>query len=281
MVVEEAGKYALVSSGVSPAHLPPDETALMSALFSKRQAVFPAKHKDLINSARKGHHQQLVKMVRGKLLKPNRGWFYPAAVLSVSAAGLCGLLLPLSVWAVMSLAGFVLWSSCVALVAVRTWDLTPGLADDRGHGAVILALAVEITAAGAISIVWGRWLAEIIDWPTVVAVAGVVAVNAVFSRLLPAPTDTGREILKQAQGFKLWLTNIEEGRPGGPSRFEKFLPHAVALDAAGKWGRRFGVPKRKGSFSPRWYQGSRWHTINAETLAASLSMLPRSKGDGM
>ena len=281
MVVEEVGKYALVSSGVSPANLPPDETVLINSLFADRSAVFPSMHRELINSARRAHRQKLISMIRGNLYRSNRIWFYPAAIISVAAAAASGLLLPVSVWVIVSLAGFVFWCSFVALVAVRTWDLAAGLADDRGLGAVTLALTLEIIVVGAISFVWGRWLAGAIDWTTVAAVVAVVVVNAVFSRLLPSPTPKGREILEQSRGFAMWLASPEEGRPGGPSRFEKYLPYAVALDAASKWGRRFGKPKRQGSFSPRWYQGSRWHTINAETLAASLSMLPRSKQDGI
>lgn len=278
MIVEEEGRYALVSSGISP-YLPADEEVLMKALFAKRMAVSPAKHPGLVKAARKAHRKELQRQVRGKLLRYNRGWYYPAAVISLLGAAGSAWLQPAPLWSALAMMGFVLWGCLLAWVAVRTWTIIPGLVDDRGRGVVSLAIAVELGAAFGTSFLWGSWLAQSFGWLTIAAFLGIVLVNAVFSWLLTAPTSLGAEALHQAQGFKAWLTDSEEGRPGGPSRFEKHLPYAVALDASSQWGRRFGVPKRKGSFSPRWYQGSRWHTINAETLAASLSMLPLARKD--
>lgn len=282
MIVEEEGKYALVSTGIRPTNLPGDEGALLDSLFAEKTAVFPEKNLDLFNSARKVHRDHLSGQVRDNLLKLNRGWFYPAALLSLAAAALSGLLLPAPITSSLGLAGFVLWGSLAALVAVRTLALVSSLVDERGVGAVFLVLVLEIIIAALIGYGWGSWLADSFDWLTVVAAVGIILTNAVFSRLLPAPTPEGQECLVHARGFGAWLTSKNfEVLAGGLSRFEKYLPYTVALDISAKWGRRFGVPRRKGTFSPRWYQGSRWHTINAETLAASLSMLPKPAQEKM
>lgn len=276
MIVEEGGKHALVSTGLRPGNLPPDEAALADSLFSERMAIFPAKHKDLVVRARGVQRQQIIEQVRGKLLKSNRLWIYPAAVMALVGAGLSGLLLPVPTLSTVALAGFVLWCSLVVWVVVRTWDLFPGLVDDRGAGIVVLVLGAELLVIGGVTILWSRWLAGDFGWLAVATILGIPAVIGISARLIPGPTSAGRELLKQFKGFRIWLTDYKEGRPG-PSRFEKLLPYAVALDVASSWGKRFGVPKRKGSLSPRWYMGSRWHTINAETLTAALSTLPKIK----
>ena len=277
LIVEEGGNFALVSSGVRP-YLPVDEEALMNSLFAKRMTVFPAKHQELLHSARKAHKKQLSRLIKGKLLKANRGWFYPAVLFSLAGIALSAWLMPAPIWGLPGLAGFALWCSLIALVAARTLDLAPSLADDRGVGVVTLALLGEVILVLALSFIWGRWLAGIYDWLTVAAVVGIVGVNTVFSRLLVAPTPEGRAALKHTEGFRRWLRSKEgKAESEDPSSFEKYLPYAVALDATSRWGRRFSPVKGKGSLSPRWYNGSRWHTINAETLAAALSTLPRSK----
>gem|GEM_PF-2307637 len=278
MIVEEEGKHALVNSGLSQG-LSTDEETLVNTLFAQRMAISLEKDKSILQAARTAHRRAL--RLRGKdLFRRNRGWFYLAGVASVVGVALSGLLLPAAPREMGLLAGFALWCALLALVAVRTLDLAPGLVDERGRGVVAMVLGVELVLAVGVSFLWGRMVAQPFGWLTVLAVMLVVAVNVCASRWLPAPTPKGWEGLNQARGFILWLLDDTQS-PGGPARFQKYLPYALALDSARRWGRRFGAPRRRGSFSFRWYQGSRWHTINAETLAAALSQLPRSRGNKM
>lgn len=269
MIVEEEGNYALVSSGIRP-YLAPDEEALVQTLFAKKMAVFPAKDWSLLKAARRAHGRSVSRQARD-LLRRRRGAAYTLAVLGALAAMGSGWLLPAVPGVRIGLVGFVLWAAVLAGVALRTGILLPALVDERGRKVVALVLIVELAIAGAITYLWGDWLAASYDWLAILAILGITAASAALSRVLLTPSSQGRELLAQARGFREWL--LEKERPGGLSRFEKYLPYAVALDAVSRWGRRFGMPKRKGSFSPRWYQGSRWHTINAETLAASLSLM--------
>lgn len=271
MIVEEEGNYALVSSGIR-SFLPADEEALTKTLFQKRQAVFPAKDGALFRAARRAHRHSLSGQAKA-LLRRRRGWFYAIAGLTLLAAVYSGWLLPASLAVRLGLVGFALWAAVLAWVALRTWVLLPALVDEKGAKSLALILVTELVVVGAITYLWGDWLAPYYGLLTLIALLSIAGLLAVLSRVLLAPTPQGREILAQTQGFRDWL--LQKERPGGPARFEKFLPHATALDAVNRWGRRFGMPKRQGSFSPSWYQGSRWHTINAETLAASLSLLPR------
>lgn len=269
MIVEEGGNYALVNSGIR-SYLPPDEEVLAQVLFAKKMAVFPAKDRSLLREARRAHGRSVSGQARD-LLRRKRGIAFALAVLGVLAAMGSGWLLPASLGVRIGLVGFELWAAVLAGVALRTGTLFPALVDEWGGKAVALVLVLELAIAGAITYLWGDWLAVSYDWPAILAILGIIALSVALFRVLPAPTSRGRELLAQARGFREWL--LEKERPGGPSQFEKYLPYAVALDAATRWGRRFGMPKRKDSFAPRWYQGSRWHTINAETLAASLSLL--------
>lgn len=277
LIVEEAGKYALVRGGAGQP-LPRDEETLLQALFARNQAVFLHRDRTLLRTARQRQKRELLALARGKLLHFNRGRIYPAAFLAAAGAVLSSRLLPVSVGVTLAFLGFMLWGFALAMLALSTAARLPGLADDWGWTAVALVLAAELAAAAGLTWLWGRWLATHLGWTMPAAGLGINAATGFFLRALTVPTPAGQQLLDQARGLRQWLA-MDREKPGGPARFEKYLPYAVALDVAGLWGRRFGVPRRKGGLTPRWYQGSPWHTVTAEALAASLTRLSPSPGD--
>ena len=70
--------------------------------------------------------------------------------------------------------------------------------------------------------------------------------NALFYHLLKAPTLSGRKIMDQIEGFKLYLSVAEKDRLNllnppekTPALFEKYLPYALALDVENAWSEQF------------------------------------------
>lgn len=65
-------------------------------------------------------------------------------------------------------------------------------------------------------------------------------------RLMPAHTEKGAELLRQIDGFAMYVTAEKEflARVNAPEdtveRYEAILPYAIALGAADKWNARFG-----------------------------------------
>jgi Predicted membrane protein (DUF2207) C-terminal domain len=83
-------------------------------------------------------------------------------------------------------------------------------------------------------------------WP-VVAVAIVMAVLDVsFLHFMRTPTQEGRKLLDQVEGFRLFLKEVEQlpmNQSEAPHEqagvYEKFLPYAVALEVEQDWCNRF------------------------------------------
>jgi uncharacterized membrane protein YgcG len=83
---------------------------------------------------------------------------------------------------------------------------------------------------------------------------------------LQAPTMAGRKIMDQIEGFRQYLGVAEEDRLNAlnppdktPELFERFLPHAIALDVENRWAKRFaGVLAAAGAGAAvsTWYAGS-------------------------
>ena len=84
---------------------------------------------------------------------------------------------------------------------------------------------------------------------------------------LQAPTEAGRKIMDQIEGFRQYLGVAEEDRLNAlnppdktPQLFERFLPHAIALDVENRWAKRFASVLAAAGTSAAigtWYSGTR------------------------
>ncbi|WP_339925752.1 DUF2207 domain-containing protein [uncultured Cyclobacterium sp.] len=96
-------------------------------------------------------------------------------------------------------------------------------------------------------------------------------VNAIFIQLMNAPTVSGRKIMDEIEGFRMYLNAAEKPlletyNPPGitPEIFEKLLPFAIALEVGEAWGKAFerkleslGEDQNNRSYyRPIWYTGS-------------------------
>ncbi len=115
----------------------------------------------------------------------------------------------------------------------------------------------------------------------VASILFLVAMNLVFYRLLKAPTNLGRRIMDKIEGFRMYLATAEEHRleklhppDKTPELFEKYLPYALALEVDQEWSEKFaGVLSRAAAsegYSPHWYHGHHWNSMNTGSFASSL-----------
>jgi len=121
------------------------------------------------------------------------------------------------------------------------------------------------------------------------AMLAIVPMNFAFYYLLKAPTLTGRRVMDQIEGFKLYLSVAAVERnsilhpPGATAELsEKYLPFALALDVEHEWSEQFAevlaVTGKAGEqgYSPNWYSGRSWNSLGkrgglASSLGGSLS----------
>lgn len=110
----------------------------------------------------------------------------------------------------------------------------------------------------------------------------LVVINVLFIHLLKAPTQFGRKLLDQIEGFKLYLATAEQHRLDvmhppemTPELFEQYLPYAMALDVENQWSKNFALHVRSSisnrsnqAYHPEWYVG------------ASISLGSHSRGFG-
>ncbi len=76
----------------------------------------------------------------------------------------------------------------------------------------------------------------------------LAALNLLFYWLLKAPTQKGRGVLDQIEGFRMYMITAEEKRLNAlnppektPALFERYLPYAMALDCENEWNNKFSA----------------------------------------
>jgi len=95
-----------------------------------------------------------------------------------------------------------------------------------------------------------------------------VVMHALFIWLMRAPTPSGRKVMDEIEGFKMYLGTAEQDRLDRmkspeltPEVFESFLPYAYALGVENNWCERFAreMPQelqQRSAYNPAWYHGN-------------------------
>lgn len=134
----------------------------------------------------------------------------------------------------------------------------------------------------AITQVYGTWKAGF----TLIFIA-LILMNIVFLFLMPAPTQKGRDVTSEIEGFKLYLETAESKRfakaaAGNVAQapptmtqelYERYLPYAVALDVEKPWSKYFEkmLPAAAETFSPTWGHIQSLSGNSASSFSKSLS----------
>jgi len=79
----------------------------------------------------------------------------------------------------------------------------------------------------------------------------MIGINLLFQWLLKAPTQAGRKLRDEVEGFRDFLSTVELDkfrtlypREIVPDTLDRFFPYAYALDLEHEWNERFGSAVR-------------------------------------
>lgn len=255
----------------------PGERALFETLFAGAPVVAVDRGSGpRLRAARAALEAVIETEYEGAVFRRNRGWFALGVVVSLLAvAGAIFLVRPgVEVVAAGILTGLGFASLLLRLRHLaRRWReastrlaglgrLLPELVALVAFTVVPLGFLVLVFADTGQGVPFALWTpAEI---ATVGAVPVIVLLQAVFWRLLHAPTRAGRRLLDELAGFRRYLEVAEEHRLGilhppelTPELFERYLPWAYALDCEHAWSARFNEVLREAAVTPAsgWYVG--------------------------
>lgn len=114
-------------------------------------------------------------------------------------------------------------------------------------------------------------------------VLGIILLSGalVFNYLMKSPTEKGRAIMDEIEGFKMYINTAEKRQLDSieepeltPERFEALLPYAIALGVENKWGKRFEnvlkTAMQDQEYNPVWYTGAKYTAFNATSFTNSV-----------
>lgn len=286
-IVEDGDGSFRLERRAAPAGAPaltPGEQALYETLFAGTTMVpLSSASRARLRAARLALEAAIAREHERAVFRRNRGWFALGVGLSLAVvAGVEAAVQPrpdvvlLGLFAGMAVAftlasvrnGLRGWKEAgtvrarIRALASALLSLALFLGVLLGGVAMVLLGMSELVAAvpsGLLAVPWtpaGLALA--------IAIPLLVGVNALFLRLLHAPTQAGRRLLDQLAGFRRYLAVAEESRLGilhppelTPQRFERYLPWAYALDCDHEWSARFARTLMGAAApAPEWWRAS-------------------------
>jgi Predicted membrane protein (DUF2207) C-terminal domain len=221
----------------------------------------------------------------------NQGYFWAGIAFTLAVAGLTALLSPNPEEAAFGAAFLSVWVGASAFGLTRALHKIQSGANSFGSriaGVIqVVFILLFFVPFGIAAILLGKELAQTIGLWACLLVACTAALNAIFFELMKAPTVSGRKLMDEIEGFRMYLGTAEQHRldmltppKETPELFEAYLPYAIALDVETEWNKRFErvfaeaaqAPGGTGrGYAPAWYSGSRFNNFTTGAFAGALS----------
>jgi hypothetical protein len=273
-----------------PPAITADEKLVLHRLFTASGTIsLERKNHSLVGGTLEALHGGLRSHLERVYFLKNSPYLIPGLLIAFLGVVWCGFAVPgaSQVITLTLAAGLFIWSlACAALAAAAAAAWRNAIFDPQDHAAAwkhVLALTVLAILAFWVEIVGLRELA----WATSGIVALLLVVQVLFGYtfhcLLKMSGRSGRSLLDQIDGFRMFLTEADKDRykmwialPKNPAEFEKFLPYALALNVEKAWSEKFAAvlsqAARPGasSYSPAWYTGRDWNFATPLTFATTL-----------
>ncbi len=273
-IVDEKGELSVESTEQNPANLPEGEFAIFSGLLGHQERMeFVKKNGVKIKNTQSQFSSAITSEYEGVFFKTNLLYFVFGAISSL-------ILFILYFWlqqpvdkligtAVAAFLGSVLGTTLLFLGLRRILGWLPG-DPSKILGGLFVILGVGILGPVIILPLSTHSLAAALV-PLCAGALGFMAIAYYF--LVRAPTISGRKVLDEIEGFRLYLSVAEAERMnirGAPDMtqqiYESYLPYAIGLGVEEPWSEAFAEhlaktapdTQRSGQYSPGWYRGGNW-----------------------
>jgi uncharacterized membrane protein YgcG len=286
LIQEDDGDYTLVRKAAGAASLSKGEQRLAAELFGGRESIkLENENHTYIKKAIDALKSYLKSEFQKNYFATNSMYLVPGLAITLAVLGAIVLFAPDTAAAAFSSLWLLVWTVACFFLAVtvyRKWQLVLGGGFRFGNFIAALGTTFFASFFFAGEILGSFFMVKTVSLPAVLLLAAMGLANALFYHLLKAPTQFGRKIMDQIEGFKMYLSVAEKERlemlhppEKTPELFEKYLPYALALEVENQWSEQFaGVLAQAGvggqPYSPSWYSGSSWDRFDSSRFGSSL-----------
>jgi uncharacterized membrane protein YgcG len=274
-IADDDGDYRIERAG--NAQLPPVESRLVSDLLGGASVfVFKQSAHARISTALDAHKKALKSAYADSHFHKNSGLIVIGALITVATVIGAALLMGdagRSVGAAFMLVWLGGWSVGVfALCAkvVSAWRMARRGSLGKRAAATIGAIFISVFALPFIvgEVAGIGMLVMVAGVAFAIAIVALIATNLLFAYLMKAPTTSGRRLLDQIEGLRLYLGVAERDElaaqkapPLTPDQFHRMLPYALALGVEENWTNVFAAAVGPAAAAAAvtaagWYHGS-------------------------
>jgi len=282
---DDEKKYTLAKTGKTEVGMSPGESALTKSLFSGSKSIHLIQSNHVkIGKAIEAHKKSLQNNYEKLYFVSNSAYFILGIAITVIVimAAFLSKGTATDPQALFLVVWLTFWTFGVIVLlkqVLSAWQTVT-------HSVLYIFPAIFITLfsipfIGAEIFVTYQ-LAELASYSMVFIILLAIVINWLFYELLKAPTLAGRDLLDKVEGFRNYIELAEKHEldyrhPKGrcPELFEAYLPYALALGLEQQWSRQFAdvlATAKTGdtAYSPSWYHGSRWNSVNVGNFTSSL-----------
>jgi hypothetical protein len=291
-ITEESGAYRLTLTGKDDRVLTSDEKQIASELFEGRNEILlKQENHTVIKSAMVATQKWLKTAEEKTYFLTNSRYLIPAIAISIliMLSYFATLGTPQRIGGVFASFWLTFWTigvSALVLGALAAWrEVLRG-----GHSALISGGRALFLTLFALPFLGGEvlglfFLTKFTSLSFGIFLIATGILHGVFVHLMKAPTFSGRRLMDQVEGFKMFLGSVDGDRLNRaappqqtPEVFEKFLPYALAMDVEQDWANKFSgvlsaagtAPGSSGSaYTPSFYSGSSWNSFSGAGFASS------------
>jgi hypothetical protein len=289
VTVDNSGKYLVVTgTGATPTEtLTRDEQVLYDYFGGTRSTTLDKSNGPALVQRRTAMMSAVSGPNRGKWFRLNIGW----NVLGILLAALClGAMVLFRVLDPGWLIAALVVGAIVGIFFVFIHRLRSGGGFQRILGTGFFVLWAILFGGGSFSAFSDMNFGPLPDMLPAIAAGFIVLVSLFFIFIMKAPTQAGRKLLDQIDGFRMYLNTAERNRlnldkepPLTINRFEAILPFAMALGVEKPWSDKFNAALATGAVAgaASTYYGPSWYSGRGFTSGNSLSSNISSISSGM
>jgi hypothetical protein len=243
----EYGRFVLTRTDKKLDRLPREEQAFAGRLLKDEFIDFSEDNGEHIRECAETLKIAITSEVDRRFLKTNGEY----VILGAAITAFVAIDLVRSTPGGMQLLHMVVIMAVGALIAMGANALDLGAVEDDDKKRSRTSPVSVITALAVVMLSGVSWISvQRASW-VLVAIAVMIGINLLFQWLLKAPTQAGRKLRDEVEGFRDFLSTVElekfrtlYPRENVPETIDRFFPYAYALDLEHEWNERFGTAVR-------------------------------------
>ncbi len=271
-IQETYGGFRLEKQPWNTKRLSAGEQEMMNALFMKNSALdITPRYRDQLSKARIRMKMSMDLDLDDVMFQTNRSHLMIGALLSICLVAVAVSFASDAAGMDLIALAFGAWTFGCAGISIRAYKIWRNFQNNPGRLVPALASTAFTIPFWLVEFYGIKFLAFEFSMIEAFLIFASFMLTPLFLYLLKTPSQKGRKLMDQIEGFRLYLSVSEVHKLAqqkaphiSSDLFETYLPYAIALDVPVEWGRQFdndlslAASRNSKKYRPIWYSSTTW-----------------------